>query len=47
MKRVKLTHGTARVSEDCPDEVIDMLDKLSRLVYMKNIETVEFDNKKE
>ena len=33
--RVKLTHGSARVSEGCSLETIEMLDKLSRIAYKK------------
>ncbi|TLP81374.1 hypothetical protein [Maribacter sp. ACAM166] len=33
MKRVKLTHGSARIDDDCPQHVIDSLDELSKLAY--------------
>ncbi len=33
--RLKLTHGSARVSEDCSLQTIEMLDKLSRIAYKK------------
>jgi len=33
MKRVQLTHGTARVVDDASKELIEALDKMSRLAY--------------
>lgn len=33
MKRIKLTHGTARVSEDISKETIDALNHLADLAY--------------
>lgn len=35
-KRVKLTHGTARVNKNCSNETIESLNKLSVLAF-KNI----------
>ena len=33
MKRVKLTHGSARVDENCSKETIEALDNMSKLAY--------------
>ena len=33
MKRIKLTHGSARVGDNCSDKTIKALDKLSKLAY--------------
>ena len=32
-KRVKLKHGTARVNENCPEETIKALSKMSEIAY--------------
>ena len=32
-KRVKLTHGTARVDKNCSKETLSALDELSKLAY--------------
>lgn len=33
MKRVKLTHGTARVDNNCPPETIKLLNEISEIAY--------------
>ena len=36
-KRVKLTHGSARVNENCSSETINALDELSKCVYKNEV----------
>ena len=36
MKRIKLTHGSARVEDDCSHETIKALDELSKVAYNHN-----------
>lgn len=33
MKRIKLTHGTARVSDNISEQTIEALNKLSEMAY--------------
>ncbi len=42
MKRVPLTHGSARVDNDCSQETINALNKMSELIYnMDELHTIE------
>lgn len=39
MKRIQLTHGSARVEDDCSPETIKALDELSKVAYNHNFKT--------
>lgn len=41
MKRIKLTHGTARVEDDCSPETIKMLDEMSKIAYNHNFDKMK------
>lgn len=43
-KRVKLTHGTARVDENCSKETLTALDELSKIAYEMESEPLNIDS---
>jgi hypothetical protein len=45
-KRIALTHGSARVDEDCSQETIDMLNKLADAAYNMDFSKVKKPLKK-
>lgn len=38
MKRIKLTHGTARVGKNCSDETIKALNEMSKVAHKMNVD---------
>ncbi len=46
-KRIALKYGSARVDEDCPQETIDMLNKLCEIAYHADLSKLKQPNKKD
>ena len=46
MKRIKIKHGTARVSNFAPPELIEALNRLAELAYKMEAENKKANNSK-